>query len=245
MPGKTEIQNPQLSDLLIKIRQLENADYITAHNLRGAASNIKMMSDILMDRNVNPSAERTKDELSEGEILRFINRSSNALLNSLNGLMDLVAGKLNKVKELVDCDIEATINNITTQLNWIIFQKKATITAQQEITHFNYVPVYLESLVYNLINNALKYSRPAVPIEITISTYMQNERVVLEVKDNGIGMNLKKYGDRLFTRNAIFHDGYESRGLGLYLVRSEIESLGGTIAAKSKVNEGTTFIVTF
>ena len=58
-------------------------------------------------------------------------------------------------------------------------------------------------------------------------------------------MNLKKYGDRLFTRNAIFHDGYESRGLGLYLVRSEIESLGGTIAAKSKVNEGTTFIVTF
>jgi signal transduction histidine kinase len=73
---------------------------------------------------------------------------------------------------------------------------------------------------------------------------MVDNKTVLSVKDNGLGIDLEKYADRVFKLNEYFHQGYDSKGIGLYLVKTQVESMGGTIMVESTVNEGTEFIIT-
>ena len=77
-----------------------------------------------------------------------------------------------------------------------------------------------------------------------ISVKSIDEKTVITVKDNGLGINLDKYGERLFKLNQVFHAGFNSKGIGLYITKTQVESLGGTIEVKSKENEGSEFIVT-
>ena len=101
----------------------------------------------------------------------------------------------------------------------------------------------MESILYNFIANALKYCKRDVPLEIIISTYTQDGAIMLSVKDNGIGIDLNTYGMRIFNLYQVFHSGYESKGIGLYIIKTQIESLGGSVSVKSEVNEGSEFIV--
>ncbi len=109
----------------------------------------------------------------------------------------------------------------------------------------NYPKLYLESIIYNLVSNAIKYRSKTIQPVIEISTFILGERVQLSVKDNGLGIDLARYGDKLFKLNQIFHEGYDSKGVGLFITKAQIESLGGTISVQSMPNEGCNFTVTF
>ena len=67
---------------------------------------------------------------------------------------------------------------------------------------------------------------------------------MLSVKDNGLGLNLEKYGKKLFKLNQIFHPGHDSKGVGLFITKAQIESFGGSIRVESQENVGAEFIVT-
>jgi signal transduction histidine kinase len=84
-----------------------------------------------------------------------------------------------------------------------------------------------------------------VPLKIIISTYLQNGLTSLSVRDNGMGLDLKMYGRKIFNLYQVFHRGYESKGVGLYIIKSQIEALGGSISVKSEVDKGSEFIVVF
>ncbi|CAN0510170.1 unnamed protein product, partial [Phaeothamnion confervicola] len=103
----------------------------------------------------------------------------------------------------------------------------------------------LNSILYNLISNAIKYKSPQRGLELSVKTYKRDNFVVLEIRDNGMGMNLDSYGKDLFGLYKRFHSHIEGRGLGLYLVKSQVESLGGKIEIESQLNVGTTFFVYF
>jgi signal transduction histidine kinase len=148
-----------------------------------------------------------------------------------------------RVKCNDDCDIESMVRNVTSQLSGFMLQKRAKIFLNLAIKQVKCARTYMESLLYNLISNSIKYSRPGVPLEINISTHMEHGHAVLEVKDNGMGIDMEKYGDKIFMLNQTFHKGHDSTGVGLYITREHIESLGGKISVKSKVNAGTEFIV--
>jgi signal transduction histidine kinase len=107
-----------------------------------------------------------------------------------------------------------------------------------------YPKVFLESIIYNLLSNALKYYSPSRIPEILLRTYEEDGRVKLSVKDNGLGIDLVKYGNKLFQLNQVFHKHNNSKGVGLYITKAQIESFGGTIQVKSRENEGSEFIVT-
>lgn len=91
----------------------------------------------------------------------------------------------------------------------------------------------------------MKYSHPGTELKISISTYMENDKTVLSVKDNGLGINLKLYGDQIFKYKKIFHRGFESNGVGLFMTKNQIETFGGSIDVQSTVGEGSTFTVSF
>ena len=234
-------------NLINKITQLEDLSHIIAHNLRGPAANIKMLSRALSAKYKGDSSE-SENSISElftqEEALELIEESSSALMSSLATLMEITKIKLDKEIPYNDCNIAELVSDITTQLYSTIFEKHANIILNLEINNVRYPKAYLENILYNFMSNSLKYCRPDVSPEITISTQMKGDKVLLIVKDNGLGIDMSKYADRIFKLNAVFHQGYDSKGVGLYITKTQVESLGGKIEVKSKVNEGTEFIVT-
>jgi signal transduction histidine kinase len=102
---------------------------------------------------------------------------------------------------------------------------------------------YLDSIVLNLLSNAIKYRRADADPEIIIEAGIRNTVPYFSIQDNGKGIDLEKYGDKLFGMFKTFHGNRDARGIGLFITRNQIEALGGTIEVKSKVGEGTMFTV--
>ncbi len=229
--------------LVNKISQLEELSNIIAHNLRGPVSNIKMFAEELTLGD-NKSSTGMNEAFTHDEMLGIIKDSSTSLMETLKVLMEITQIKLNKNLANDECDLNGIIRDIMNQLHGTIYENHASIELSLEIKHITYPKVYLESILYNLISNAIKYSNPTEPPIIIISSKKVNNRIVLSVKDNGLGIDMSKYGNKIFKLNQVFHTGYDSKGIGLFLTKTQIESLGGTIEVKSKPNEGSEFIVT-
>ena len=182
-------------------------------------------------------------QLTNKEIVNFLDEGSESLVNSLNTLMDVVQISMTKTIDHDDCDVVAIIGEILSQLNSSIFEKKAKVMQHIQVERVLYPKVYLESILYNLISNALKYSSMKRTPQILVRTFIQDGHVYISVKDNGLGLDLDKYGKKLFKLNQIFHPGHDSKGVGLYITKAQIESFGGSISVTSKVDEGAEFLV--
>jgi signal transduction histidine kinase len=229
-----------------KAKRLEDINNIIAHNLRGIASNIKMLVEVLMKTHVYKTDETCKlaRSLSLEQGLSYIEESSSSLINTLNDLMKGVENTTSTKHAHEYCDFAAIVSGISIQLNGFIIEKNASIQLLLEKAGLEYPKCYLESLLYNLISNALKYAKADVAPEIVIKTYQQDGRTILSVKDNGIGIDLEKHGEKLFGFGQTFHEGYDSKGIGLYITQKQVESLGGSISVTSKENEGCEFLIT-
>jgi PAS domain S-box-containing protein len=228
----SELEATRLS-LVNKLNQLEELNYIIAHNLRGPANNIQGLTVLL--QNDPGDAERLSGMIQE---------AGQSLTNSLNTLMEVAQLSLNRSIPFDECDVEEMICRILSQLHNIIFEKHAQVTRFLLIPMIRYPKIYLESILYNLINNALKYSRADVAPRVAISTFEEEGRIRLSVRDNGLGIDLNRYADRIFKLHQVFHQGFDSKGLGLFMTKSQVESLGGAIEVRSSVHEGSEFLVT-
>lgn len=114
------------------------------------------------------------------------------------------------------------------------------------VEKINYNKLYLESIFLNLIENAIKYKAPNRSPIINITSKLNDDgSVKLIIKDNGIGINLNRHGKKIFGLNQVFHKHPEARGVGLFMTKTQIESMGGSIFVSSIENEGTTFVINF
>jgi len=106
------------------------------------------------------------------------------------------------------------------------------------------IPVYLESILFNLISNAVKYADPDKESSIELNGGFTKEGWGwFSVTDNGLGIDLDKYGDKLFGMYKTFHDHEDSRGVGLFLIRNQIDTMDGNIHVESEPGKGSTFRV--
>ena len=103
----------------------------------------------------------------------------------------------------------------------------------------------MDSIIHNLLTNAVKYKHPDRNPIISVNTKKEGNKIVLSVKDNGIGIDLRKNGDKLFGMYKTFHANDDARGIGLYITKNQIEAMGGNILVYSEVDKGTTFKVYF
>ena len=95
------------------------------------------------------------------------------------------------------------------------------------------------------MSNSLKFHSTEKQPAISIKTYKENEECVMEYTDNGLGLDMKKYGNKIFRLNQTFHNDKESKGLGLFMIKNQIEAKGGKIWAESEENKGMKFIIKF
>jgi signal transduction histidine kinase len=114
-----------------------------------------------------------------------------------------------------------------------------------EIDEFLTLKSYLYSIFYNLISNSIKYRQQLIPGIIDIKSRLVKEKIELIFTDNGMGIDLQKKGEEVFGLYKRFHTDIEGKGMGLFMVKTQVETLGGKISIQSEVNKGTEFTIEF
>lgn len=218
--------------------RLLNFSHIVSHNLNTQAGNIKSILDFI---------DADSDKATVAEMLEHLRTVSNDLNETISNLTQIVKTQSNiniaveplKLHEY----IEKTISTIKGYDN----QKKVTIinNVPQYLT-INFNPAYLESVLLNFTTNAIKYAHPDREPVITFDFGIEPEGYKsLKITDNGLGIDLKVYGDLLFGMYKTFHKHHEARGIGLYITRNQIEAMKGTVSVESEVGVGTSFKIVF
>lgn len=216
--------------------QLTNFNHILVHNFR---------SPIVSLGNLVEYIGRSDDEDEKNKMLATVK----TVLGSLNTLIDDVY----QTSRIMDAkDIQKSEINILEVINKSLElyaddlqNMNATVSTDLEWEYVTFNKLYLESIIQNLISNAIKYadSKRRLKLEF-ISTKTLNGGI-LYVKDNGIGIDLDKHKNSVFKLYTRFDRKNSGKGMGLFMVKAQIESLGGRIYLESKPDVGTTFILHF
>jgi len=179
-------------------------------------------------------------------IYEKLDNVANNLGETMNELMETLKVKKETNVERVEIRFKEIFDKVIQSLEGELIQCEAQVTFDfNRAPSITYSRPYLESIFQNLLSNAMKYRSPKRKPKIQVETLQSGNSTVLRVSDNGIGIDMEKFGDKLFGLHKTFHEHKDARGVGLFLVKTQIEVLGGSITAESKLDEGTTFIITF
>ncbi|WP_413997694.1 PAS domain-containing protein [Flavobacterium sp. W1B] len=236
---KQEKEKEQLiKELTRNNKDLKQFSYITSHNLRAPISNLTGLLNLIEDIPIEDT------ELKE--ILEGFNKSTFLLNETINDLTKVMIIKDNSSNQKETVLLKEVFENVFNQLTFQINLHKPILKLNiGEISILNANKSYIESILLNLLTNSIKYRSTDKTLKITISAIQTMNSVILSFKDNGIGIDLKRNKDKIFGLYQRFHDYPDSKGLGLYLVKSQVEAMEGAIDIKSEVNKGTTFTLTF
>ena len=218
-------------------KQLDEFAHIISHNLRSPVGNIKALISLL-DSNSSLGEYQ--------QIFEKIKTVSNNLGETMNELMETLKVKTDTDIARVEIRFKELFDKVIQSLEGDLIQRGAYVTFDfNDAPKIYYSKAYLESIFQNLISNALKYSSPNRKPQIKVSTTTETTGIELRVQDNGLGIDLVKYGSKLFGLHKTFHEHVDARGVGLFLVKTQVEALGGSISAESEIDIGTTFIIRF
>jgi PAS domain S-box-containing protein len=225
-------------DLIQRNKDLEQFAYIVSHNLRAPVANILGASSELNDPELSGE---DKDILNEG-LCESVVKLDN-VVKDLNQILQ-VKREISETKEKVY--FSKLVRDIKISIKNLIEKNKVEIKCDfSEIDEFSSLKSYLSSIFFNLISNSIKYRQQQIPCSIEIKSHVIKNKVEIIFTDNGMGMDLKKRGDQVFGLYKRFHTNIEGKGMGLFLVKTQVETLGGKISVKSEVNKGTEFKIEF
>lgn len=223
-------------ELMRSNNELKKFAYITSHNLRGPVVNISSLFDLIDTSSID----------GENEIfLQKIGVSIHKLEETLNDLIEIVSHQQPEHKALTIIDFKKETQNILSSIENQIVSSGAVFTTDFNVRTMLYSKQYFESIMLNLITNAIKYRKEDKPIQIDIKTEEDAEFTILKVSDNGIGIDLLKNEAKIFGLYQRFHPLKEGKGIGLFIIKSHIDSLNGKITVDSQLGVGTTFNIYF
>ncbi len=228
-----------LMELVENNLELKQFSYITSHNLRAPLTNLVAICNIIkIDNSVDAFTRK---------LIEAFKTSTYTLNDTLNDLIEILIIKENRSIQKDQLTFEELFNKTTESLSISLLEQKIIMQADfSAAPSVIFVNEYLESIFLNLLTNAVKYRHPDRDLIITIKTSREsNGETKLTFADNGIGINMAFAKDKIFGLYKRFHNNADSKGVGLYLIHSQITTLGGKIEVESEVNIGTTFTITF
>ncbi|HEA23555.1 MAG TPA: PAS domain S-box protein [Pricia antarctica] len=230
MSRMVEVTSEQNESLL-------NFAHIVSHNLRSHSSNLSMLSGFL-------STE--ENETERKNLLRMLVDASESLNETVLHLNEVVQVKVGAIDKMKRVNLRKTIKNVKKNLGLLLKDKNTSCTMDiPENLTINAIPAYVDSILLNLFTNSIKYSSPERPPKIVISTENIANHTVLTFSDNGLGIDLKRHGKKLFGMYKTFHRNKDAKGIGLFITKNQIEAMNGRIEVESKVDVGTTFKLYF
>jgi signal transduction histidine kinase len=218
-------------------KHLRGFTHILSHNLRNHANNIAFLTGFIeMD---------TLDEDNRDLVIK-LKEVSAQLSETIQHLSESVKINENFI-EASEIDMETCAMKVLSLLETEINLHQATIEIDFTVRRIIFPAPYFESILTNLISNSIKYSKANEHAHVLISTYWDDltKHTVLEYQDNGIGIDLDRHGDQLFGLYKTFSDHPDAHGVGLFLVKTQVESQGGFILVESKPGVGTIFRIFF
>lgn len=221
-----------MAEIIRRNQNLEQFSYIVSHNLRGPVANIMGIALELMNDNNPPETQKL---LKEG--LAISARRLDEVIIDLNGILQLQKEVM--VSKEPIC-LHWLVDGIKDSIIDLIRREHVTIrTDFTAIGELVTLKSYLYSIFYNLIINSIKYRHPDRDPIIEITTARQGGKVMISFKDNGLGIDLDTKRDQVFGIYKRFHDHVEGKGLGLFMVKTQVEMIGGTIGITSEAGTGT------
>ncbi len=222
------------TELIEKNSRLEQFTFIISHNLRAPMARLTGLSSLL---------DMTEMENEREKIINLIVKSTSELDNVIKDLSMILGIQRLSTQVYSQIPIAQLVQKTLEMLEQDIIETKAEIKTDFTVHSIYSLPQYIESIFYNLISNAIKYRQPDKNPVINIKNYVQDNFILIEFCDQGLGIDVEKHKSNMFSLYKRFHFHVEGKGLGLYLVKTQIESLGGTIDVQSEPDKGTTFIV--
>lgn len=222
------------TELVNHNNDLQQFSYTISHNLRGPMASIAGIISLV---DVN--------ELSANTLVLFHHfkiafRSLDTTIKDLSNIID-IRNKVTRLRQKLN--LEEELEHIKSLIPDIEDNAIIITTDFSKAPEVYSVKVMIHSILYNLLSNAIKYKHSERVCRIHIATLQENNFIKITIEDNGIGIDLDRFGDKIFNLYKRFHSHIEGKGLGLFLVKLQTETLGGRIEVKSSPNQGSTFSV--
>lgn len=234
--AKTE-QEILSSQLQRKNQQLLNFAHITSHNLRSPVSNLNSLLWLYKESQTNEEKALLFEKFEI--VIHNLSETLNELVDALK-----IQEDTDKKREVLL--FEDVFKKVKESMAGKILETEAVVSYNfSKAPTIDYPRLYLESILQNLLSNSLKYKSPHRTPVIHAETLFQDGILTLKFSDNGMGIDLKRHADKLFGLNKTFHKHAEAKGVGLFITKTQVEAMGGSITATSEVDKGSVFIVYF
>lgn len=235
---KTEREKElMIKELLKSNADLKQFSYITSHNLRAPLSNIESILSII---------DYSTLDTANAEMLKMLNTSGKQLSKTIEDLTKILVIKNNGNAEIRTISLPEAFIHLNDIFSVALNEVGAKVFTDFTDPEIDFNETYLESILINLFSNAIKYRSPHRNLVIHASSkYDANGNTIFRFSDNGTGIDVIRHKDRLFGLYQRFHDTTDGNGLGLYIIKSQIDALDGKIEIESEPDKGTAFIITF
>lgn len=227
-----------LADIVQRNKDLEQFSYIVSHNLRAPVANILGLSELIK----HPGLRLKETDELIGHLSVAAGKLDEVIMDMNNILQ--VKNTESKRRELVR--FSDLVANIRMSIDRYMEREDVQLISDfSAINEMMTVKSYLYSIFLNLISNSIKFRQAEVKPVIEVTSTLRDNKVLLSFRDNGLGIDLKKRGEQVFGLYKRFHFHVEGKGMGLFMVKTQVESLGGKISISSEVNKGTEFLIEF
>jgi len=219
-------------------RDLQQFAYIVSHNLRAPLANALGLATLLGTEEAgSPHFQQTHAHLQAN--LQQLDQ----VLRDMNAILAVREQPGREAPESVP--LAEVVHQVVEGLHESLVQAGGTIDVQiPEDFQVHTNRSFLHSIFFNLLSNALKYRADGRPLRVVVTaTGNPAGAKTIEVADNGSGFDQEGAGAHVFRLYQRFHPHHAGRGVGLYLVKTHVEALGGRITVHSRVDEGTRFSI--
>jgi PAS domain S-box-containing protein len=230
------------NELLLELTQKQNERLksfanIVSHNLRTHSGNIQ---------NLITASIEDHPEIRDFEAIQLLEVAAQSLSETISNLVDVSTIQNASTVDFEAVDLHKVLKNVVSSIQSLLQAGEVQFDCQIEGDgQVKGIPAFVESILLNILTNGIKYASPKRKSTLRLRAYPENSVYKVEIEDNGLGIDLKKHGDRLFSMYTTFHKHKDARGIGLFVTKNQIESLGGRIEVQSAEGKGSKFIVTF
>ncbi|PJZ83078.1 histidine kinase [Leptospira harrisiae] len=225
------------NSFLTQNKQLQAYNQIISHHLLAPVSNLRSLLDLMKETNQLKEIKEIESHLEN--VTESIETVFSELISSL---------KIQKTNQYQPetVNINESFSKVIQLMDGEIKSKQAEIQANFSGANTVYFSKdFLETIFLHLLSNSLRYADPNRKLRISVESFQIGSQTTISFSDNGLGIDLERYGNQIFQLRKTFHRHISGKGLGLFLIKYKMESVGGRIEVRSKPGAGATFLLYF
>ncbi|MCC5814616.1 MAG: HAMP domain-containing histidine kinase, partial [Leptospira sp.] len=233
-----EKEKLDLLDLTIKQNhKIHQFSQIVSHNIRNHSANISILLELL---------EEDKNEIDFKKHMSYLVQSSHRLSETTELLNKILNQDIHTFSNIEPIPIKRKIEEILDNINpgLLEIENHISIEIPEELL-INGINKYIENILHHLLTNSIRYRSPNRSLKIQISHQIETDYSIINISDNGIGIDLEKNQNKIFQMYRVFNNQPDAKGLGLFISKAQMELMGGKIEVRSKVDHGTVFSLYF